>query len=92
MSYLVIVNAPGYLPDQEPEVYPTFDDAFLGLCRALVTTREALASDDGWEAEDADARLQAATDAACDEIKHSPGKPFSVQLMGLCHELREFKA
>lgn len=46
MSYSVGVNAPGYLPDVDPTICPTWADAWLELHRQAIITAESLYSDD----------------------------------------------
>ena len=80
-GWRVGVNAPGYLPDQDPTVHPTFTDAFFELQRQLVDTREIL-YDDASPA--ADEELQYASDQAS-EYSKTDKEGFQVTLMGIVH-------
>ncbi|UTC29815.1 hypothetical protein BAJUN_01850 [Bajunvirus bajun] len=87
MAYLVGFNAPGYLPDSEPVVCASFEDAFFTLCADLVATRNDLYPDDD---ANADSLLDDATCAASAEsVKR---EPFSVQAFGLAHWIEPAEA
>jgi hypothetical protein len=82
-GWVVMVNAPGYLPDDEPMTYPVFSMAFLALIEEMTKSREALYDDNTDNG--ADERLQDAVDAACNELQEHGAGDMSIQLYGLAH-------
>lgn len=84
MAYAVTVNAPGYLPDEEPVIVPTWTDAVLALHEALTCTQNLLfADDDDHGLEDAALSVDA-------ELRERPEPhAFSIQMCGLAHSIEE---
>lgn len=84
MAYRVIVNAPGYLPDCDPVVFPSWEAAVLGLHEALTETQNALfADDDDHGLEDAALSVDA-------ELRERPEPhAFTIMLCGLAHSIEE---
>jgi hypothetical protein len=79
MTYVLTVNAPGYLPDCEPETFDTWREAVAGLKAALSLTWDSLMPDATDHTPHNDAHAEA-NDLA-------EGRPVSLYLVGLAHTL-----
>lgn len=80
MAWIVGVNAPGYMPDEEPQVCPDWTDAILTLHKALVDTQNALHEDDE------DHGLEDAALSVDAHLREFPvPQSFHVMLCGLVH-------
>src|SRR5262249_9389354 len=77
--YVVLVNAPGYLPDNEPTTHDTFEEARAQILRDLEMT---------WNTIMPDATDHTPFNDACGEVNGWDGSvPQYVMLAGLAHNL-----
>lgn len=82
MAYSVIINVPGYLPNEEPLVFPSWADAVLELHAALVETQNALFDDDE------DHGLEDAALSVDAELRERPEPhAFGIVFCGLAHSV-----
>lgn len=84
MAYCVIVNAPGYMPDDEPVIVPTWVDAVLALHEALTETQNALFADD-----DDHGLVDAALSVDAELRERPEPHAFAIMFCGLAHSIEE---